>query len=230
MSSPITLDSFVSMLAHDLRSPLAFIIGYADLLLEGYFDPLTESQAEQVRSIRENAQRAANLVSLLSDVFKLGQGQLTLALDPTDVQQMLSQVANDLKAVLTSRHQRLEIVSESTSHIAMLDGDRLQKALTLLLRLAAQHGPAHSVLRLHIVDQTEEDGDVLVITGHILSPVQTDINFPPEQPPSTRLLIPVFIAQNLLQAHGGCLFWSEGKTDREFLRIEIPKNREALPI
>lgn len=229
MSSPITPDGFVSMLAHDLRSPLAFIIGYADLLLEGYFDPLTESQAEQVRSIRENAQRAANLVILLSDVFKLEHGQLTLEPDLTDVQQMLLQVADDLKSTLTNRHQVIEIVNESSSPIAVIDGDRLQKALTLFLRLAAQHGPAYSTLRLHIADQSE-DGEALVITGCIFSPDSANISPSLRQPSHICVPIPVFIVQSLLQAHGGRLSWSDSSADGEFLRMEIPKHREALPI
>jgi len=227
MSNSIPLDSFVSMLSHDLRSSLAFIIGYADLLLEGYCDPLTESQAEQVRHLRENAERAVNLITLLSDVFKLTHGQLTLELTVTDIPQMLSQAADDVAAFLTSRHQTIEIVNESAFRFAMVDGNRLQKALTMLLRRAAQQGPAHSTFRLHIADHPE-GGDTLVVTGHILTSGSMNSAPPSERSPSTYPSIPVFIAQSLLQAHGGQLSWSDPDTDREFLRMEIPRRREVL--
>jgi light-regulated signal transduction histidine kinase (bacteriophytochrome) len=227
MSEPIPLDSFVSMLSHDLRSSLAFIIGYADLLLEGYCDPLTESQAEQVRHLRENAERAANLIVLLSDVFKLTHGQLTLEFTLTDIPHLLSQAADNITTLLTSRHQTIEIVNESAFRFAMVDGDRLQKALTLLLRRAAQQGPAHSIFRLHIADHPE-GGDTLVVTGHILTSGPIKSTPPSEQSPSAYPPIPVFIAQSLLQAHGGQLSWSDCNTDGEFLRMEIPRRREML--
>ncbi len=225
MSSPITLDTFVSMIAHDLRSPLASIIGYADLLLEGYFEPLTENQAEQVRHIRDHAHRAANLILLLSDVFKLTQGQLTLEFGPTDVHQLLSKVADDLTGILASRDQTIKIVNESASRVVMADGDRLQRALTLLLRLAAQQGPVHSTLHLNIADQPG-GGDTVVITGRILSPELAKPGLPPEKPPQASLPVPVFIAQSLLQAHGGRLFWSDVGMGEEFLRAEVPGNWE----
>ena len=55
-------DQFVSTVAHDLKTPLTSIKGYADLLLGGAAGPVTHAQADLLEIIHENVERMARFL------------------------------------------------------------------------------------------------------------------------------------------------------------------------
>ncbi len=217
----MTPDRFVSMLAHDLRSPLSSIIGYAEVLLEGYFGPLTDEQAEQVRIIHASARRVADLIALVSDAFKVTQGQLALNIQPLDVRQVLHNAVTELTSYLVTRDQTFHIIGGDRPHIIPADQERLQAALTLLLRFAAQQSPPHSAFDIHIVPSPDGKG-TLTLIGHVTSSETNTKRDPVELRLQSTLPLPLAIARMLIQAHGGRLTWSSPETDEDILRVELP--------
>lgn len=67
-------DEFISTAAHELRTPLATIIGYADLLLmENNYNQ--EQQTEYLQHILKKAERLGEIVSDLLDISRIESGQ-----------------------------------------------------------------------------------------------------------------------------------------------------------
>ena len=64
-------EEFTSMIAHELKTPLTPIRGYADLLLSEKSGPLNEKQKKQIELIKENAGSLSRLISDFSDAQKL---------------------------------------------------------------------------------------------------------------------------------------------------------------
>ncbi len=64
-------EEFASMIAHELKTPLTPIQGFADLLLSEKSGQLNEKQKRQIKSIKENAISLSRLISDFSDVQKL---------------------------------------------------------------------------------------------------------------------------------------------------------------
>lgn len=60
------LEQIRTTVRHDLRSPLAVIVGRADLLLEGMADPLTPRQIRSVEAILRAAERMEALLDELT--------------------------------------------------------------------------------------------------------------------------------------------------------------------
>ena len=57
---------FISIVAHELRTPLVSIVGYLDLMNEGRFGDLVTEMERPVASIRRNAHRLKRLVDEIS--------------------------------------------------------------------------------------------------------------------------------------------------------------------
>ena len=72
---------FLHMAVHDLRSPLAAMICYAELLMEGVLGNLQASQLEPIRTIHRNCQFLIDMVTDLLDSAKIGAGKLQLKLE-----------------------------------------------------------------------------------------------------------------------------------------------------
>jgi len=209
------------MLAHDLRSPLSSIIGYAEVLLEGYFGPLTDEQAEQVRIIHASAQRVADLIALVSDTFKVTQGRLALNVQPLDVRQVLHNAITELTPYLAARDQTFRVIGGDRPHIIPADQERLQAALSLLLRFAAQQSPPHSAFNIHIVPPPNSKG-TLTLVGRITSSETNTRSDPVEPRPQSSPSLPLVLARMLIQAHGGRLTWSSLEASEDILRVELP--------
>jgi len=64
-------EEFASMIAHELKTPLTLIQGYADLLLSEKPGQLNEQQKRQIKLIHENASILSRLISDFSDVQRL---------------------------------------------------------------------------------------------------------------------------------------------------------------
>ncbi len=62
--------------SHDLRTPLSAILGYADILKEQVYGPLTERQSTAVQRVLANTQRLLELVNSLLDQAQIESGRL----------------------------------------------------------------------------------------------------------------------------------------------------------
>ncbi len=62
---------FISFVAHELRTPMTSIRGYADMLAKGMVGPLSPDQAKFIKTIMRNTERMQILVSDLQDIAKL---------------------------------------------------------------------------------------------------------------------------------------------------------------
>jgi PAS domain S-box-containing protein len=82
-------DEFISVAAHELRTPLAVLKGYASMLgyqtAQGKGADLSEWQREALREIEEGVARLDKLTEDLLDVTRLQAGRLILSRTPTDL-------------------------------------------------------------------------------------------------------------------------------------------------
>jgi len=129
---------FVGYVAHDLRSPLGSIIGYARM---GARDGLSEERLRDiVKKIQQPAERALEFVSTILENAALSTGKLCLVITPVPVDRLLEEV---IEAVAIFSH-----ASSVTIHLAC-DGDvmvecdakRMHQSLTNLLINAIKYTP-----------------------------------------------------------------------------------------
>ena len=83
---------FLAAMSHDLRTPLNAIGGYADLVKDGLYGPVTEAQITAMQRIRRAEDHLLTLINDILSYAKIEAGRLTI--DVTDV------VVNELLAEL----------------------------------------------------------------------------------------------------------------------------------
>ncbi|MBL8024127.1 MAG: response regulator [Elusimicrobia bacterium] len=137
---------FLSIVSHDLRSPLTSIRGYAQLLLlkEG----LTPEQVTKFLTIIiSQSDHLSGLISDLMDLVSIQAGKLRVEKSPTDLAQMISDVDTRMIPIAKSKNIRFEtkIVGDLLPPIP-LDGKRIDQALTNLIGNAFKHTPPHGAV------------------------------------------------------------------------------------
>jgi K+-sensing histidine kinase KdpD len=134
-------DTFLSVAAHELKTPLTSLRAFAQLLLgvPGQGGPLDLAQTQRaLRQIEGQTGKLSRLVDQLLDVARLETGHLALDCRETDLTALVAEVAAAAR-VQTDRHT--VIVEAPRSVPAWVDPLRLEQVLTNLVNNALKYSP-----------------------------------------------------------------------------------------
>jgi len=80
---------FVSIAAHELRTPIASIIGYIEFMLFDEVDPPSKNQHKNLSVVQRSGQRLLNITSDLLDLTRLETGRLELMLESINLSALI---------------------------------------------------------------------------------------------------------------------------------------------
>jgi signal transduction histidine kinase len=132
---------FVSFVAHELRTPMTSIRGYADALAQGMCGPLEGQQAQFIQTICSNAERMQVLVSDLLDISRIETGHLQLEIQETDLTSALKEALQATQRQIQARSQQLTVKIPQDLPPVRADPARLTQILTNLLSNAHKYTP-----------------------------------------------------------------------------------------
>jgi PAS domain S-box-containing protein len=149
------LDAFAYTVSHDLRTPLALIQGYAQLMRA---EDTTELEKEgYLKSIISAASRMDGLTEALLEYAQAGQpGGEATAVDPAAV---LKDVLLDQASTLELKH--IEVVTEEDMPGIMVDSLKLHQVFANLLSNAIKYIGDYPQPRIEIGARKEEDSVIL---------------------------------------------------------------------
>lgn len=131
-------DEFVSLVAHELKNPLAALLGHSQLL-ERRVRLADDKLRRPVGVIIEQGDRMNRLLEDLLDLSRADTGRLTLHIQRIDLGSLVKHVVEQQRA-LTSRH-RLMVQSEEELPLISGDALRLTQVLQNLLTNAIKYSP-----------------------------------------------------------------------------------------
>lgn len=134
----------VSVVAHELRTPLASILGFTQVLLQRELPE--EDRREYLNIIEAQGRRLASLVNDFLDVEQLEEGRLVLASDLVDMARIVRE-QTQLFAGQSPRH-RLDVSLPETPLAVRGDSNRLTQVVANLLSNAIKYSPEGGVVRV----------------------------------------------------------------------------------
>ncbi len=157
--------AMLTSLSHDLRTPLASILGAATSLLTNQKLYSPAQTTELLLTVRDEAERLDRFVGNLLDMSRLEAGALGVKIESTELAELIG-AARKRSERLLSAHR---IVTEISSDIpqVMVDPVLLEQALVNLLDNAAKYSPAGSTIAIralpnagvvHVVIEDEGPG------------------------------------------------------------------------
>jgi signal transduction histidine kinase len=143
---------FLALAAHELRSPLTTVKGYAQLLLRGAAnDPSTPaSTTRALRTIEHQVSRMADMVGTLLDASRIAAGQFELHPAPAEMRTLARRVVDRMAGGLDERHQ-LRLEDDGTDPLpGEWDGTRVEQLLRDLLENAVRFSPAGGMVVMRV--------------------------------------------------------------------------------
>lgn len=159
-------DHFLGLIAHELRTPLAAIKGFASMLLtqteRGEGTSLANWQAEALTEIDLGADRLTRLARDLLDVVRLQAGRLSLHKDALNLVSLMRRMITVLQQETTRHRLMLRLDPTSLSEVLILaDGDRIEQVVSNLLSNAIKYSLDGGTIEV-TVRKEEEQGTVLL--------------------------------------------------------------------
>lgn len=133
---------FISVAAHELKTPLTLIDGYAsmmdDLIREGNAAALDGLLAGMQKGIK----RLRTIVDDMLDVSMIDNNLLSLTFQPTQVEILLEQLKKEFAQIVSTRKQTLEIHPfDGSKQWLYMDAARIMQAIRNILNNAVKYTP-----------------------------------------------------------------------------------------
>ncbi len=132
---------FLASAAHELKTPLAVIKGYYDLLLTSSLGRLTEKQRDILEESKESCERLVRLVSMFLNYSALESGKLVLQLRENDLRDCLDELSKRWLEAFQRKGVRLEASFDPSIPNFRFDYQKVQQAAANLLDNALKHTP-----------------------------------------------------------------------------------------
>jgi PAS domain S-box-containing protein len=142
--------TFVSMLAHDMKTPLVSIQGFAHLLLKKGEDLPQDKRQTYQEVIARQSGRLEEMIAEFLEYSRLQDGHLRLNLAPTDLEAVLRELVESFQPRYQQAGIQLELAHQGRLPLIQADAPRLRRVFTNLLENALRHSPAGSRVNLQL--------------------------------------------------------------------------------
>ncbi len=133
---------FLASAAHELKTPLAVMKGYYDLLLSPALGKLSERQRDILQESKESCDRLVRLVSMFLNYSALESGKLALYIRENDLSDCLSELVTRWSDAFHRKQVRLETSLHAGLQAFKFDYQKVQQAAANLLDNALKHSPS----------------------------------------------------------------------------------------
>lgn len=203
-------NQFMGIAAHDLRSPLAGIYAYIELLMDDLRPLQGTDLAQSLEEIHREVSYMLNLVTNLLDYSVIEQGHLDLALQEIEVRQLLQQVVQMNGLLAKKRQVRVTLQLEHDPGSVNLDLNRVRQVLNNLLGNAVKYTPQEREVTLTLGLLGQELLFQVRDQGKGVPESEQDRLFTPFGKTSARSLsgdkstgLGLSICKKIVEAHGG---------------------------
>ena len=129
-------NSLLTAISHDLRTPLAALVGLADALR---LTPLQPQQAEVAEAMRRSSLRMSALVANLLDMARLQSGAVQLNRQWLPLQEVVGSALAQLDEVLATQDVVVDLPADLP--LVQLDAVLIERVLVNLMENAAKYAP-----------------------------------------------------------------------------------------
>jgi K+-sensing histidine kinase KdpD len=201
---------FVSLVSHELRAPMASVVGSAQTLQQRWRELQPEQRESFLALIGSETERLAALVGDVLDTSRIEAGTFSYRFDDIDI----GEVVRDSVAGAGIGQDEVVVTADVGEGIPRVrgDGDRLRQVLTNLIDNAVKYSPSGEEVSVVAYRQDSRVHVEVIDRGPGVPPEQQRLIFEkfgraasPGSPGKPGTGLGLFIARSIAEAHGGAL-------------------------
>lgn len=219
-------DDFFATVSHELRTTLASIKGYVELLATGAAGDVGPQQHRFLDVVSANTDQMANMVNKLVAVSEMERGAIQIASVQVDMRVILKEAVRAARAEATER--QLDLVLDLPPELSSVKGDseRLRKVVDNLLENALRFTPPGGQIKVWAAESSLEDEGAFPNGYLVVSVRDSGVGIPSEEhgrifekfyqvedplsPAAGGSGVGLAIVKSFVEAHGGRV-WVESQ-------------------
>lgn len=147
-------NQLISILAHDLRNPLATSITIAEMLKsEG--ENLTEEQLENVEFLRDALKRMNKMINKILDVKAIEAKDMNIKFTNTNIEKILSGINSRFETNLQKKKIKISLENQAEKSFAYVDKNYTTQIFENLISNAIKFSPQKTRIQVRIIDKDE---------------------------------------------------------------------------
>ncbi|GAB4533055.1 MAG: hypothetical protein Tsb0014_18070 [Pleurocapsa sp.] len=225
---------FLATMSHELRTPMNAIMGFSQLLLRQYPDPLSQQQQNLVQRIFNNSKGLLEMINEMLDFSKIEAGKLELNPQKFDLTYLTCLTVEELRSLAIQKKLDLMVNIELENRFIIQDSQFVKRTLINLLSNAIKFTESGTIT----VKVSEKNNDAIIIavtdTGIGIAPEDRDKIFQAfrqvdqsftRQHSGTGLGLA--ITQSLVSMMGGKILLQTELGKGSTFTVEIPRKYDA---
>jgi len=214
-------DDLMKMIVHDLKSPLTSVIGAMEMLIDGDFGSLTDSQRDALGETEKRAQDLLALIEDLLEVARLEESRLALHLSPLSPSALLNEVAREWEIRVQQERARLKLEVGGDARPVDADQALIKRVFSNLIQNALTHSARAVTVTLGA--RTDSGGTLFTVAddGVGIPPEYHEVIFrkfeqvkTPHIPRVRSSGLGLAFCKLVVEAHGGRI-WVKSGSDRQ---------------
>lgn len=227
----LDMSKFLTMISHELKTPLVPIKAYAEMLEEGKFGEIGELQRQKLKAIDDNARELIQFVSNIVDYQKFSLGKIELQKERNDIKKIIMDAHTFFSSEYDSRGMRTNS-NFGKPLLIICDATRMHQVLTNLLQIAL-----YSTAKKHakiIVNVWEKEKDVEISVWHNGESISQDdfskilSKFYQVDTSNIRsnggIGLSLVVCKQIIEAHGGKIWAKSDMEKGPTIYFTLPKN------
>jgi signal transduction histidine kinase len=151
--------AFVSVVSHEMRTPMTSIRVYVENMLDGLTGAITEKQKQYLSRIQFNIDRLTRMIIDLLDLSRIEAGRVELLQEPIAIDELMHEVIDNLRSLAGGKSVLLEARHVSSVDAIQADRDKVTQILTNLIGNAIKFTPSGG--RVAVTTEFLEDEGML---------------------------------------------------------------------
>jgi two-component system sensor histidine kinase/response regulator len=216
-------EMFISVLGHDLRTPLSAVMNGSELIQHLSSDPKVTDVANLIQS---SADRMRKMVAQLLDVAKIRSGSIVLSKSHADYKEVGERIVSEMKHVAPQCDIRLICLGNTQG---LVDPDRLAQILSNLVGNAVQHGEMGCPVEVCIDGQASDSVSIRVRNQGAIPPLMMEKMFQPyytggeRQVSRSGLGLGLYIVKEFVEAHEGKVSVDSAPSRGTVFEVTLPR-------
>ncbi len=229
-TSNATLKKFITIMAHDLKSPFNAIIGFSDLLKSEYDNLSNDERKLAIENTYKSSVNALTLLEHLLEWARLQTGRIQMNIEKIDLLDVVEEIVSFKQPSVFLKKQRIENKVSKGLYIKM-DRNVILTIFRNLLSNAIKFTPEGGEIRINASEAESTVTLIITDTGVGISPENIDKLFRIDEQFNTRGTkgekgtgIGLFLCQEYIDKSGGVISVVSKLNEGTTFTLNLPKD------
>jgi signal transduction histidine kinase len=223
-------ENFITMVSHQLRSPLVAILQYFEVILGGMAGDISEKPKEMIGRAKDRLENLLNLINDWLDAARLNGGQIVDKLKPLSLKSVINKIVEDMKPLAQKDDISLGFGPCSENDLVQGDDETLEQVFSNLITNAIRYNRPKGQVIISIKENKDfiaaevQDTGIGIAKEHL--PFIFDQFYRVSRSEGQKVKgtgLGLFIAKKIVDAHGGSIQVSSEPGKGSTFTVLLPK-------